>query len=237
MLQAREPVLDERDAERDRGVRQRVRGDRGDELVEDVEPLAMEQVGAALLAEADRDHLRETALDRAVEVRVHLHAVDRDDRVRAIERRPVEEDRHARPHLAEIDGVHARADLAAHRLGRDPVAGEDGELALGGRSAVAAHGRDDEHRRAGLREPRHERADDLVDPVDPAAADGERHAGPGPDPPEHWLERRANSGPDVGDLGRVEPLAQERPPRERPGQRGGHGRDAIRARHRGPSRR
>ena len=69
--------------------------------------LPVECVGAPLLAESDRDHLHEAALDLAGEVRVRLDAVDRDDHVGAFESVAVDEDRNPRPDLAQLDRLHA----------------------------------------------------------------------------------------------------------------------------------
>ncbi len=196
---------------------ERVCTDCRDELVEDGEALAVERVGALLLPEADRDHLEEAALDRAGEVRVDLDAVDGDDEVGAFQGVSVDEDGNARTEDAELDRFHARADLAAHGLRGDPVLGEDAELALGGRAPVAAHRRDDEDGGARLADALDGRPDHLVDPVDPAAAGRDAHARSRPDRRDLRLERRPDRGANVADLGRVEPLANERPLGQRPG--------------------
>ena len=76
-------VLDERQPERDRRRRARVNAaTAGISSAKVVEALAVERVGALLLAKPDRDHLQQAALDRAAEVGVRLDPVDRDDRRR-----------------------------------------------------------------------------------------------------------------------------------------------------------
>jgi hypothetical protein len=91
--------------------------------------LAMERVGAPLLAEPDRDHLHETALDLAGEVRVRLDAVDRDDQGRRLRRRcgPRRPGRPAGPRPARPSpcsiGSRSRSTRASCRRRRGPRAG------------------------------------------------------------------------------------------------------------------
>ena len=186
-------------------------GDRRDELVEGGEALAMERVGALLLAQADGDHLQQAALDLAGEVGVRLDPVDRHDQVRVLERVAVHEDRHAGSDLTELDGLHARTDLAADRLRGDAVGGEHLELALGGGTAMAAHGGHDEHLGACLAHPFDRRRHDLVDPVDAAAADGQADPRARRDGGHDRLERRAHRSAHVPDLGRVHAVAHQGP--------------------------
>jgi hypothetical protein len=68
-----------------------------------------------VLAEADRGHLQQAALDRAAEVGVRLHARDRDDAVRVV-RVPVEEDGRAALRRAELDHLHRGPDRRLARV-------------------------------------------------------------------------------------------------------------------------
>ena len=76
-----------------------------------------------------------------------------------------------------------------------PIAGQDRELALGGRAAVAAHRRDDEHVRARLPEALHHGAHDFVDAVDAAAAGGDAGARARPDRADDVVQRQARPPP------------------------------------------
>ena len=212
--QAGMPVLDQRDAEAHGRAGDRVAGDRRDEAGELVVALPVERVRALLLAQADGEHLHEPALHGPREASVGLDAVHGDDEVGALECVAIDEDGDAGQDLAEVDRLHRRSDLAAHRLGRDAVAGEHLELAGRGRAAMAAHGRDDEDLGARLAQAVHDRLHDDVDAVDAAASRGHAGAGPGPHRAHHRPEGRAGRRRDVVQLSRVEALADEGPARE-----------------------
>ena len=205
------PVLDERDPEPHGRPSDRVPCDGRDKRREVVVAAPVEGVGALLLAQADREHLHQPALDGTREAGVGLDAVDGDDEVGALEGVAIHEHRDARDDLAEVHGLHRGADLAAHGLGRDPVAGQDGELALGGRAPVAAHRRDDEHVRARFPETPDDGAHHLVDAVDAAAAGGDADAGPRPDRADDVVHRQAHRRRHIVDRRRVQVLAHQRP--------------------------
>ena len=92
------------------------------------------------VAEADRDHLHETALVRAVEVGVGLHPVH-DDRGRRLRRLRVGHDLHPADLGGQLDHIHARAHRASEVLLVEPVRRQHLALALGGCAAVASHRR------------------------------------------------------------------------------------------------
>ena len=89
----------------------------GISLREGREPLAVEGVGAVLLAQPDGDHLEQAALDRPGEVGVRLDPVDGITRS-ALDGVAVENTGHAALDLAEPDRLHARPDRAADRCPR-----------------------------------------------------------------------------------------------------------------------
>ena len=212
------PVLDEGQAEGDGGTGENQRRHRGDELVEDREPLAVEGVGASLLAQPDGDHLGEAALDLPREVGMGLDTVDWDDDVGVLKRLAVDEDGHSGMDLTQGYRVHAGADLAAHGLGGDAIGGEKPELALGGRAPVAAHRGHQEDGGAGLPDALDDRPHHLVDAIDPPAAHGHADAGLGSDARHERVDLAAHRLPDIHDLGRVDALADQGPLGQRPGQ-------------------
>ena len=76
-------VLDDADAEQHVGVRQDVAGDARHQLAQAGRAVGVQGLGLHPLAEADRRHLHQPALVRAVEVGVLLDPVDEDRRVGA----------------------------------------------------------------------------------------------------------------------------------------------------------
>ena len=135
----------------------------------------MHLLGAFLLAETDRDHLDEPALDRAVEGRVRLDPIDDEHGVR-FGRVAVELAAGAVRGLAVIDDVHGRLDRRAEVLLRHAEAGQDLDLTLRGRAAVAAHGRHHEDVEPHSLELGDGFARDQRDLGDAAAAEGDRDA-------------------------------------------------------------
>ena len=103
----------------------------------------MDLGGAVALAQADDQHLEDARLVGPAEVGVRLDPVEQDDPVGRVGV-PVEVDRQADGVGPEDHGVHLGPDLDAHRLGGDPVAGQQLALAFGRRAAVAPHRGDDE---------------------------------------------------------------------------------------------
>ena len=100
----------------------------------------VDALGALLLAQADGHHLHQAALVGAPEGGVGLDAVEEDDAVRL---RGVLVNEHrlvADAGDADLDGLHGALDGAAHGLLGDAVVLQDLGLALGGGTAVAAHG-------------------------------------------------------------------------------------------------
>jgi hypothetical protein len=100
-------------------------------------------LSALLLTHADDHHLHQAALVLAAEGGVGLHAAYHHDAV-GLGGVLVQVDRLALGGRDDDDGLHAGLDGYAHGLFGDAVAGEHLQLALGGGSAVAAHGREDE---------------------------------------------------------------------------------------------
>ena len=137
-------------------------------------PVAWNSAAPGSLAEPDNGHLRQAALHRTVERRVRLDAVDRQDDVGGC--RMTVEVEADRADLVVIrgghdGGLHGRPDLGADALLGDAEAGQRGELAIGGRTAVAAHRRDDERFGSELAEPG-DRAPQHADAAGQAAAAG-----------------------------------------------------------------
>ena len=67
----------------------------------------MERVGATLVAQPDRDHLEQAALDGTAEVRVRLDPIDRDDDIRLVVGVAIHEDRDPSLDLADPDRLQA----------------------------------------------------------------------------------------------------------------------------------
>jgi hypothetical protein len=138
-------ILDERDAANHREFGEELVGDLRDHVPEaPVDGPFVGDLGAALLAHPDDEHLREAALDRPVEVGVGLDAVDGEDGVR-VDGVGVRDDGHV-PVLgpAHLDDVHARSDLTADRVLIDAKRREHLLLPLARRATVAPHRGEDE---------------------------------------------------------------------------------------------
>jgi len=133
---------------------------------------------ALVFAQADRAHLRQTALQRAFEVGVRLHPVQQEHAV-GLPAGLADKRLDTLGSRAEAACVHRVADRDTEVLGGDPVVREQIALPFGGRAAVAAHRRDDER----LVSPRLELGDrrprDRGDVRDPAAAEGDADLGAG----------------------------------------------------------
>ena len=132
---------------------------------------------ARLLAEPDDGHLRQAALDRALEARVRLDPVDRHDPIGA-GRVAVEVQRHAVGCSGNLDRLHGRPDLAVDGLFGHPERLQHRPLTLGRRAAVAAHRRHDERLCAEVAQPtdRTPQQADSFDETTTAGADGDGHA-------------------------------------------------------------
>src|SRR5204863_9036465 len=100
-------------------------------------------LGACLLAQPDRRHLAQPALDLPAKSRMRLHAVDDDGRVGAFGG-SVEVDARATWQLAELDGLHARPYRRPDACFGDAVLCEHVALSFDSGSAMAAHRRHDE---------------------------------------------------------------------------------------------
>jgi hypothetical protein len=155
--------------------------------------------GAFPLAEADREHFRGPAFDRASKRRMEFYAVDGDDGVGTMGER-VHEDLDPGRRFPERDGVHRRFDRALEGALRDAQMSEDPPLPLGTRGTVRTHcGYDERTRTVGLQFG-DEGSDDLGNAGDPATpdCDGDRTLRQ-----RHAAQRRANGGTDVEEFGRA----------------------------------
>ena len=130
---------------------------------------------AALLPEADRQHLAEAALDVGAEGGVRLDPPHHDDRV-SLPGVAVHVARRAVVEVADLDRVHRRQDRSADLWLGDAVLGQDRALALGGRAAVAAHRRHDERLARRPPELLDDGPDDGLDVGDAPAAGRDRDA-------------------------------------------------------------
>ena len=157
--------------------------------------------GAWSLPEPDDRHLRQPALHRTVERRVRLDAVDRQDDVggrrMAVE---VEADRAGIVVMRGGDdgGLHGRSDLGPDGVLCDAEAGQRGELAVGGRTAMAAHRRNDERLGSELAQPG-DRPPQHFDSAGQAAAAGANRDGRARGEPETGGHRRHGGRFDVVD--------------------------------------
>ena len=194
-------VLEDRQAERELGVLDQELADGRQHLLQPAEAELVDLAGPLALAQADDQHLQDARLVGRVEVGVRLDPVQQDDAVGLVGVL-VEVDRQADGVGAEDDGVHVGADLDAHRLGRDPVAGQELALAFGGRAAVAPHRGDDERPEAHLLEGVDRRPRDRGDRRDPPApdADGDRPARRHPLAEPALEDQPADRPRHVGDL-------------------------------------
>ena len=142
------------------------------------EALGVAEIGALLLAHADRDHLADAALDFAAEAGMGLDAVDDDDAVGFVGVL-VKVDGTSVPGRAQLDDFHRGLDRAAHGLLGDTQSGEHVLLPFGGRAAVTAHRGEDEGRSAACFDLIDKRLDDerIVGDAAAACGDGNAHAG------------------------------------------------------------
>ena len=139
----------------------------------------MEGEHGPLDAQAHGHHLAGAALVGAPEGVVGLEAAGQDNAVGAVGVL-VQVHRHAGAGDTQLHHLHAAADLAAHGVGGDAVAGQNLQLALRRGAAVAAHGGHDEGGRPpGLDEVHHGPGDDVhVGDAPAAGGDGHGHARP-----------------------------------------------------------
>ena len=103
-----------------------------------------------------------------------LHAIHDDD-VIGLGGVPIEVDGHAEIRCADLYDVHGRPDRTAHGLLVDAVSVQDGGLAFGGASAVAAHGGHDVRLGSKVFDGIYGGLDDSIDIGDPTASRGDRH--------------------------------------------------------------
>ena len=138
-------------------------------------------------------------LDRTLEARVRLDAVDGEDPVGA-QRVVVEVHGHAARRRGDDLVVHRGPDLGTDRLLGDAERVEHLQLALGGGPTVAPHRRHDERLGAEVAQPvdrATRQLDALAEPPAPRA-DGDGHAG-SDRRREPFDDRRSGRGLDVGD--------------------------------------
>ena len=116
-----------------------------DVLCKSIKPAPVQSTASAVLGQADRHHLEQTALMFSFKIRVRLHLVVDNDPV-CFRRQPVAADRCAGPvvQLSDLNDVHAGADRYAEIFLCDPVSGEDFQIAFRCAAAVAPHSRDNE---------------------------------------------------------------------------------------------
>ena len=126
-----------------------------------------------LFAHPDDEHLREPALDGAVEVGVRLDAVYRNDRVGTDRVRVTEDGNVAVGRPSDLDDLHARPDLAADGRFGDSELVEHLQLSVGRRAAVAPHRGEHERVVSGVGERVHDAGDDLGEVRDATATDAE----------------------------------------------------------------
>jgi hypothetical protein len=132
-------------------------------------------LSAGKLPEADGGHLHQTALDAPVERRVPLDAPYHHHGIGGV-RRGVHEHFDPVVRCSERDDVGAADDRAVHRPLGDPEMGEDVDLALGRRGAMAAHRGHDEGRHPVSTPVLDHAPHDSSDVCDAAAADANRDA-------------------------------------------------------------
>ena len=168
-------ILYDRDAHHDRHFRQEFLGNQRDSLAKCIEPLLMEPGASIVLRQADRHHFAQSRLHIALEIRVRLYFVVKNNAIR-FRRIFVTVDRgvHIIRDLADLDDLHAGSDRNAHGLFRDAIPVDDLQVARNGAAAMAAHSRND--KRPGV--PFFQRIADRPYHQsiirDPTAADGDR---------------------------------------------------------------
>ena len=135
----------------------------------------MHHGGAMAFAEADDAHFQEAAAEGAEEIGVRLDAVDEQDAIGG-EGVGAAMDRHAILGRTDLARLQRSKNRHAHRRLGDVVAGQDLALALGRRSAVAAHGWDDERLRTCAAKFREYRLHDFSEVCDPATPHAHRDA-------------------------------------------------------------
>src|SRR3954447_15366136 len=210
-------ILDHRHPKGDVDLGKRELGDRGNQMVELIHTLGMEELGAFLFAKPDGDHLHQARFDRSPEIGMRLHPADWNHRVR-LERIAIEPDRNVSFDLAEMDRIHAGEEWTTHRLFRDAVVRYQLQLAFGGRPTVTPHRRYDTRLGAELAHFIDDSPHDLVDPVDTATPGRDRDTLPGAEAITDTgpVELGRNRGPDVANERRIQKLTYRRPARELP---------------------
>ena len=133
-------VLHHRHAAGHVAARQHRLSDRGDALRQLTEAARVAGLGALLLAQADRQHLDQTALVAAAERTVRLDPAQ-DQRGVGLRRELVAERRQTGLRLAQRHHLHGGSDRRLHGGLGDPHLGQQLGLAGGGGPAVAAHRR------------------------------------------------------------------------------------------------
>ena len=140
---------------------------------------------ASLLAHADDGHLQNAALVRAAESGVSLDTAAKDDAV-CLGSIFINVDGTAVVlTVADLNDFHGGPDGTANELLGNAVTGENANLALGGRPAVTAHGREDERHTAALFDEINDRLGDDSNVGYSAAAAGNCYAHSGADTLAH----------------------------------------------------
>ena len=118
----------------------------------------MDAIGAGILAQPDRDHLDQTALDRPVEAGVGLDPADGDDAVGGCGI-GVEQAGQPLVGAAELNHVHGRAHRRADGLLGHAESFQHRRLPFRRGAAMAAHGRHDKGNKAALFQVANDRGD------------------------------------------------------------------------------
>ncbi|MEZ5825827.1 MAG: hypothetical protein R3C97_14140 [Geminicoccaceae bacterium] len=168
-------VLDDGDAERQRTVGDGNGRHLRQDFAEAMGAHAMDVARAFLLAEADADHLGETAFDGPVETGVRLDPGDDHDRIGGMRVR-IEIAWNAFRGATAFDDIHRRSHRRSGSLLVDAQACENRSLPLGCAAAVTAHGRHDEGLQSLFAKPCHDSSREPVDMGDATTADSDRDA-------------------------------------------------------------
>ena len=205
-------VFDDRQPGDDRHALHQKGGDLADDrFVADARERGVIARRANGLAQADRRHLEQAALDRAGEVGVRLHAADDDDRVGTRGARVACDRDAVRGGRADFHDVHLALDRRTGAAFADTQVRQHRALSLAGAAAVRPHCRDQERRRPRVAHRIARTVQNRVDARDAAAArsDGNARARAQRGAREHRCERFARRCGDIADRRNVEGVADE----------------------------
>ena len=199
-------ILDQSHAAEDRGTRKNNPGQTHQRLpVTEPERGSMIRRCPVVFAQADNEHLRQSAANWLGKGGVRLDSVDDDDPVRP-RSLATPQNLPAVLRLAKRLDLHRGADRHAHRRLRHAVTSQHRHLSLRRRAAVTAHRRDDERLRPGLLQLTNDGGDGLGQVGNPPTADANANPHARLQLPANRLESVGHRGGDVYRLRGVEPL-------------------------------